>query len=314
VAARAYWRAGGDPGLAVDHLVASLPRDPGRFPSALPVLTDMGTAAAPAIPALLGEAFSDEFLRADQAWRALAAIGDPALPAVRERLATSAELPTSAVLHFGEALREEATARGDGEAEMILSFMGGETPELLVLGADEADPLPQLRRRLADPGDLGRDFVFSALRRLGARAVPAVPDLVAFLDDETFRAEAADTLGAIGPGAAEAVPALTRYIQDPWTSGRLSVREALWRITGDERYYDLCPAELDEGDVWALPRLIAELGDGSPSWRLDVVRALARLGPAARPAAADLARIAADEAEDEYLRDAARDAFEAITR
>ncbi|HEX5103979.1 MAG TPA: HEAT repeat domain-containing protein, partial [Pirellulaceae bacterium] len=55
------------------------------------------------------------------------------------------------------------------------------------------------------------------LARMGSDANPAVPDLVALLDDpdERIRKAATRTLGRIGPEAAPAVPALMRSLLQP---------------------------------------------------------------------------------------------------
>jgi hypothetical protein len=106
------------------------------------------------------------------------------------------------------------------------------------------------------------------------------------------------------------VPALEPYLDDPWYRGRDAATKALYRITGDTRYRDLAfsPDEAGPRDHWALPLLIEGLDDGV-WWRRECVEALGRIGPAARIAAPDLARLAADEDEDEYVRDAAREAL-----
>jgi hypothetical protein len=126
-----------------------------------------------------------------------------------------------------------------------------------------------------------------------------VADLLPLLDDEEARSGAARTLAAIGPAAAMAVPALERYIEDPRREH--AVLDALWKITRDERYAKL-----------AVPYLLTELAREEVWRRLRSAEALGRLGGAARHAAPDLARLAADENEDEYVRDAAREALAAI--
>jgi len=150
---------------------------------------------------------------------------------------------------FGETLHDELVERFPDDAEELFDFM--ETPVAEVFPASVAgvrgDPLPELRRKLRD-GE-STNLAFAAIGFLGEKAVPAIPDLVALLDDDDLRADAAQTLGAIGSAATEAVPALEPYLEDPSYQSRSATIEALWRITGDTRYRDLefAPAEIQAG-------------------------------------------------------------------
>jgi hypothetical protein len=330
-AALAHWRVSGDPEVAVGYLVQSLSRDfDGSHPS-LWVLQEMGADAKAAIPALLRELESPSGLRAMAAGSALKAMGNAALPALREWLPTgNPTLVSGLLMQFGDELKDELIARFGDEAREETEFVDwfSSHPALAVAGVEgdvdsfpelrdkleRDDPVPRLLLKLHEPKAEDPPLVFMALRSLGEKAAPAVPDLVELLTDDKLRAEAARTLGAIGPAAEAAVPALEPYVDDPWWEGRDAAIQALYRITGDTRYRDLAyrPDEVRPGDDWALPFLLKDLDSRSPTWRKDAVEALGRLGVAARDAVPSLARLATDPKEDEYVRDAAREALQRI--
>ncbi|MFB7927972.1 HEAT repeat domain-containing protein [Streptomyces sp. NPDC056039] len=148
---------------------------------------------------------------------------------------------------------------------------------------------PALRRRLArvpldGPGVYERAApLLSALAALGdTESIPAVLRLLRGAPDgprprEAVIRAAAGTLGAFGGAAYEAIPDLRRLLA---TDGSVAVAEALWSITG-------------EPDA-VLPVLLGELtdADGDRHRRAAAADALARLGPAARPALPGLRRTA----------------------
>jgi len=318
-AARAYWRVGGSPGVAVDHLLANLAAFPdGGYHPAFSVLQEIGGDAVAAIPALLRELESENLRRAQPAASALAAMGDAGVTAVREWLRSGQPVDSTIVIFaFGETLRDELIARYGDEARGFFEFVDAPHEIFATVAADGADdPLTELRRKLREPDHDKRCFTFLGLRALGEKAAPAIPELVALLADDGQRAEAAATLGSIGPAAAAAVPALEPYLEDPTYAGRDATINALFRITGDTRYRDLQfgPTDVQAGDDWALPRLIEGLSHKSTWWRRECAEALGRLRAAARPAAADLERLATDENEDENVRDAAREALVKVGR
>jgi HEAT repeat protein len=306
-AARAHWRIGGDPRVAVDHLMENLAAFPdGGYHPALTVLEEMRNDAAAAIPALLRELESERGQRAWGAGGVLAAMGDGGVSAVRHWLPTGNPALVSVVAHhFDDTLRNELIARFGDEVEDRGEWLAA---------AESDDPLPELRRKLREPGDDKLDVTFLTLGSMGARAAPAVPDLIALLADDELRPSAASTLASIGPAAAPAVEALEPYLEDPSYQGRDAAIRALWILTGDTRYRDLgfSPYQVGSDDEWAVPHLVAGINRKGAWWRRECAAALGRLGAAALPAAADLARLAADENEDEYLRDAAREALVAI--
>ena len=112
---------------------------------------------------------------------------------------------------------------------------------------------------------------------------------------------AAAALGAIGPAAHEAIPALQQCLDlDGSEDGlfrqvQLSAAEAIWQISGDTQ----------------APLRVATkmLGDDESGNRCLAAELLGNLGPAARPAIADLQRLL-DDTEEAVRRQAA----EAVSR
>jgi HEAT repeat protein len=315
VAAEAHWRISGDARVAVERLIANIEREPEADDGWRPcanhatwTIVKMGAEAAAAAPTLLRE-LDRQSGRVRRGYRdALAAIGEAALPALREWLPTATPGAARSLIGLlGDAADEEifaATGSRPEPADGPDSFedLAPEDPRLL----------PELRRRLPNQAILGRTLF--AMRRLGESAAPAVPDLIPLLENQGARSSAALTLAAIGRAAAPAVPALERYVEDPRYEGRHAIFEALWRITREERYAELGlrPTAVKAADAWAVPQLLGGLARDDIPWRRHCAEALGRLGPAARAAAPDLARLASDESEDEYVRDAARDALRQI--
>lgn len=87
-----------------------------------------------------------------------------------------------------------------------------------------------------------------ALNRLGAKAKPAVPALIATLNDKNteLRASAAWTLGCIGPDAKAAAPELLSFLKDPAQPAavRAASAESLASVGAEAK--DVVPA-LKEG-------------------------------------------------------------------
>lgn len=116
------------------------------------------------------------------------------------------------------------------------------------------------------------------LGKLGPGAADAVPSLAHFLDDSTDRdAELLDeavvrTLGKIGRAARPAIPALVRIGRRNFDLERAAA-EAIDQI--------LLTPESESEDV---PTLMRNLRDRDEAVRLRAAKALGNLGPAARPA------------------------------
>lgn len=134
-------------------------------------------------------------------------------------------------------------------------------------------------------GDL--ETRLNALSRLAVfapLAAPAIPDLIAALDDPEpkIRSHAAYLLGSIGPAAKEAVPALIRLLRNP--------REPLHSKT--RTYVFDCAAtalvQIVPDRLAILPELMTCLRKNPDRYRNGFVSAIGRIGAAAIPAIIDL--------------------------
>jgi hypothetical protein len=152
----------------------------------------------------------------------------------------------------------------------------------------------------ADSEEL-RDAAVEELERIGFAAAPAVSRLAALVEGaggERPRCPAARALGAVGPPAGEAVPALAGLAAsaDP-SQVRCAVRAL-------ERIGPAMPGVVDA--------LAAALGAEHPDGRLEAARVLGRLGPDAVEAVPALVERLLDEEEAEQVRLSAFSALKAI--
>jgi HEAT repeat protein len=93
--------------------------------------------------------------------------------------------------------------------------------------------LQKLIRRLKSPYDLKQIHTGLLLGRMGPEARAAVPTLIELLQAENIqnRKLAAWTLGYIGQGAVEAIPALLVAVRDGNEGVKQMAREALEKIS-----------------------------------------------------------------------------------
>lgn len=150
----------------------------------------------------------------------------------------------------------------------------------------------ELRRELADPdlpGWVPADLL-ATLKAWGTVALPALPEVTAYLADDFRRHDAAEARAAIGPGAVSAAPAIReRMLLEAPENHRWSYW-VLWRIGGAD------PAEALRALGETLPK------PGEPPYF--PFGQLAAFGPQAAPYADELRRILA-EAEDLFTAEVA---------
>ena len=178
------------------------------------------------------------------------------------------------------------------------------------LGPAAASAVPKLTELLADDNEVVVQHVIQALEAIGHASASAVAGLARLLDgispDSTgihmvHALAAAAALGAIGPAAHEAIPALEQCLDlDGSEDGlfrevQLSAAEAIWQVSGDPQT--------------ALRVARKMLGDDESSIRYFAAELLGKLGPVARPAIADLQRLINDT--EECVR---QDAAEALAK
>ncbi len=234
----ALGRIGPDAKDAVPQLAKALHGEDlwARRPAAW-ALARIGADSQAAIPELIralgyssGGAWSAIYNAQFHAAEALANIGEPAVPALIEAL---------------EA-KDAATRRG---AAMAL----GKT------GARAKPALPGLVRRLTDKEKLARIEAAMALSTIDAAA--GAQHAVPLLGDEDYavRHAAATALGACGPAAKGAIPALAKALRDERLEVRRAAFEALGKI-GPAAADALIAALGDKGDAWARKHAARALG------------------------------------------------------
>ncbi|MGK5732995.1 hypothetical protein [Streptomyces sp. URMC 124] len=191
----------------------------------LAVLGPRSASYADQLAALLDDPGTDEFIHCtvgEYARWALARIGDPrALPGLVERFYAPYREGYSGGWTVGDPRRPDL---GD-----VLVPLRSHADVLMpaLLGA--------MRHHAADgevSGLLTRTFL-RVLEAWGEASLPALPDVVALLDDLCFSLDAAETLAAMGPAAASAEPALRRCSVLDVPANHRKVAWAAWRVGGD---------------------------------------------------------------------------------
>lgn len=157
------------------------------------------------------------------------------------RPATADDDPTNNGVKLSEVIAKFKAAKGDDEqsvnqrSELAQAIATFDSPKALEL-------LGTVLRE--DKSWLVKVNTTYALNRLGAKAKPVVPDLIAALKDENeeVRAAVARTLGMIGPGAKAATPHLLAFLKDPAqpASVRAASAESLAHLGAEAK--DVVPA------------------------------------------------------------------------
>lgn len=188
------------------------------------LLAVLGSRAAPyadELAALLDDPGEAEFLEGcvgDHARWALTRIGDErALPGLVERLYAPYRGHYSRGYVLGDPRLPEV---GD-----VLSPLRAHAEALL----------PAVRRLLRDNG-VGGSLTccfLGVLQAWGPAAAPALPEVVALLDDARYSLHAVDVLVAMGPAAKSAEPAVRRCTVLDFPGNHHKVAWAAWRLGGD---------------------------------------------------------------------------------
>jgi HEAT repeat protein len=185
--------------------------------------------------------------------------------------------------------------------------------------------VPALASALRHEDRLVRAGAASALGWIGREAAPAVGALRDAMrdDDKGVRIATIDALGRIGQAASPAIVAMVALGDDD-PDVRSSMRDALRSIGGNPLYVSQLAAQLPNGDEHvgemaayalglvgpeafpAVPALAAAIGKANRMVRLAAIRALADIGPLARPAIIPLVKVVDD---DPAVRTSVRDAL-----
>jgi HEAT repeat protein len=272
------------------------------------VLRKFGPDARPALPFLREALKGKQWRQSDVASIAadvLARLGPVAVPVFDEALQDEeCGLRSCLVEYLGEM--------GAMAEPVVPTLMGLLKEEDPALRQAAASALLQIDRRLAIRavvpvlGELkgeesGRaERALLDLGALGPEAKAAVPALVKVLTGgrEGYRQAAAEALGAIGPEANAAVPALRAALEDEKAGVRVAAARALWQV--------------NRQDETAIPVLLGALKDEADWVRKEALKALKDLGPGSGKTAPCLAK--AGHQRDATLLGALKDEVDRVRR
>jgi len=311
---QALWHLGpkADPVLPA---LLSLAEDP--IEKSAPARNLLASFGSHVVPFLVKALRDKEAARREAAADALGRIGPPARAAVPELLAALKDKSAAVALMAAMALSQVDSTRGSAGVKLLTDALDvpGAAIALVNLGPNAraaiTDLIAALKPRKENVNqDVIRLNAQLALARIGTPAVPAliaalndkregvaplaggalgwvlpppkeaVPALRAALKNDRAHAVAyADALGQLGSLALPAVPDLTDLLTDTTTRSKAAV--ALVRID---------PQQAEK----VMPLLIKDVQTEDEKQRQAVVSALARLGPAARPAAEALVSLLRD--------------------
>jgi HEAT repeat protein len=249
--ALAQVQIGGDPTKPVERLTALLDdMNPPVRAATAKVLERFGRAAAGAVDKLiplLDDADEMVRLAAVDALRAVGPAARSAVPTLIMKLA-------------------------DEKPELRLAAMRA----LRGLGPYAADAVPELRKALTSDDLSLRETAVETVIAIGPPAKAAVPELAKMLGMQLIHPNhylpIIAAVAAIGPDAREAAPALLKLLDEKDTTLRLAVLDALGRI--------------EAGGPEVLTRLTTIVQrDPFNVVRTGAIRALGRMGPAAKDAA-----------------------------
>lgn len=244
---------------AIKRLTSALQAENPRVQSAaLKGLIELEPDPAKLVPILSGVLCQGEKQLVDEAFEAVAAMGDAATPALIEALKSP-----------------EACLRA--------------TALLAQLGPKAGVAAPALAAALGDPNPEVRREALFALASMGPEAAPALAAITKALDDPEMpvRAIAAYALGSIGEGAKGAIPKLRTELQSSDPVVRVAAAWALVHITSN----------VSQVASEVLPVLTEGLKNDVVAVRRGSAEALGHLGKVARGAEGALKVAARDEDE-----------------
>ncbi len=278
--------------LALLLIIYTIIPDKAAFPQSHNSLPEIQPeASVPPPPHLSEYEISQQYGRA----------AETAIPALLEALTHSeASIRRNAAFALGEMGPDAKTAIEDlAEALRRDPDIEVRRNAAFALGEIGSPSIPVLIRCLNDKDSRVRRNVSSALVRIGTPTVPYLVKALAVSDPITRR-NAAGILGRIGPKAKEAIPALTKALDDDDKSFCWTVKQALKnikRVTVEDLIENLSDKNaflrndsakslgaLGEDAQDAVPALIACLNDEKAPVRRNASFALAQIGVPAIPA------------------------------
>lgn len=313
-ASRALWLLGPKAESVVPALLSAAQGPPDKSGPARDLLASFDPSIVPVLVKALGDG---EAAQREAAADMLGRIGPPARTAVPTLLAALKDQSSAAALMAARAVAEIDPTRSAPAVPLLADALDvpGAAAALAKIGPDARTAVPALIAALKPhkanaAQDLIRFNARLALARIGTAAVPAlIAELknkregvaplvgealgwilpppkqavaalrVSLQDDRTHAAVYARSLGRLGSLAQSAIPDLLDLLADG--AGRPEAAVALVRI--DPKLSDK-----------AVPPLIPDLQSDDDKQRQAAVLALARLGPAAQPAADALVTLLRD--------------------
>jgi HEAT repeat protein len=154
------------------------------------------------------------------------------------------------------------------------------------MGPEAKACVPDLAKLLADPEEALQVDVLAALGAIGPGAVDALPQVSTVLDSESqpVVSAACIALGRMGNAAESAAPAITKQLKSKSDYTQIAAAWALVQIGKDR----------SQVAKVVLPVLVKSLDSPTELIRAEAAGTLGSLGPAAKPATADLQKAAAD--------------------
>jgi hypothetical protein len=205
-----------------------------RRERAVRVLSDLGTNAASAVPALLGVAGrADGFYIGYSPHDALMRIGEAGMPQLIEVLQGRNPKARAKAAKYLGLLGDKGGAAAPALGKALDDPNPAVRKEAVIalgqIGSTARAALPQLKAALRRDDDYFRLQVVQALWEIGGEAELTVPILIRVLGDpmNPNRARAAMILAEMGASARAAVPILTNVLREEFSYTRVKAEEAL---------------------------------------------------------------------------------------
>ncbi len=210
--------------------------DPGTGPGALARLEGHGADAAPMLTGILGSGTAQARIQAAALLAKLGPAAAPAVPTLAKALEAKEVgvrgMAAIALGRIGPAARDALVALDHALKDRDVRVRVAASLAIYGITADSTEPTRVLFKAFTSPDPDVRAMVADAFDEMGT---PILEFLVRSLEnpDEVTRRNAAKTLAAMGPAAADARGALQTALDDPSEDVRGAAAEALARL--DER-------------------------------------------------------------------------------
>ena len=243
--------------------------------SASIAIGSIGPEAKSAVPALILMLKNKDINVSEHAAEALGKIGPEAkaaIPGLKELMKDRPSLRAKAVWSL---FKISGSKEGVKLYESGLKSKDPEIRDRTVKNLAEIDPtdgkaVPLLREKLKGQDIFGRIEALRVLNKMGTKAKPALPEIIAVLkdnrDDEAMRL-AGEILSKFGSESAVAIPVFIEFMNSKYRN-----------------YQDYSANMLSKIGVPAIPALVDRLKNGETDTKEAAATALGKIGPAAKDA------------------------------